>query len=185
MSIRRLLLRHVNYLVVEEAEKFQEKLHERPQEKRPEQLRLTRERRPVICYKCQKPGHIAHYCRTNVETKREYVGETRPMLTVTRMQGGSSNGSKPDISNLVPFYSPGVVYLSAEERDNQFSPKGLACRMIGYVLESKNGYIVYIPETMTKKRTVNCKFKESIDISLRIEEDAERDFMSDNPYKNS
>jgi hypothetical protein len=39
-------------------------------------------------------------------------------------------GSKPDISNLVPFYSPGIVYLSAEERENQFSPKGLACRII-------------------------------------------------------
>jgi ribonuclease HI len=85
-------------------------------------------------------------------------------------------GSKPDISNLVPFYSPGVVFLSSEERTNQFSPKGLACRMIGYDPESKNGYLVYIPEKLSKKRTVNCKFKESIDLSLRIEEDLERDF---------
>jgi hypothetical protein len=85
-------------------------------------------------------------------------------------------GSKPDISNLVPFYAPGIVYLSAEERGNQFGPKGLACRMLGYDPESKNGYIVYIPETGSRKRTVNCKFKENVDLSLRIEEDLERDF---------
>jgi hypothetical protein len=54
----------------------------------------------VICYRCQKHGHIAQYCRTNVETKREYVpvGETRPMLTVTRMQGGGSNGYDSEAS---------------------------------------------------------------------------------------
>jgi hypothetical protein len=51
------------------------------------------------------------------------------------------SGLKPDISNLVPFYAPRIVYLSAEERGNQFGPKGLACRMLGYDLESKNGYI--------------------------------------------
>jgi hypothetical protein len=52
-------------------------------------------------------------------------------------------GSKPDISHLVPFYAPGIVYLSAEERGNQFSPKGLSCRMLGYDPESKNGYCLY------------------------------------------
>jgi hypothetical protein len=46
-------------------------------------------------------------------------------------------GSKPDISHLVPFYAPGIVYLSAEERWNQFSPKGLSCQMLGYDPESK------------------------------------------------
>jgi ribonuclease HI len=79
-------------------------------------------------------------------------------------------------AQALPFYAPGVVYLSAEERGNQFSPKGMSCRMLGYDPESKNGYIAYIPETGARKRTVNCKFKESIDLSLRIEEDEERDF---------
>jgi ribonuclease HI len=82
---------------------------------------------------------------------------------------------KPDISNLVPFYAPGLVFLSPDERNNQFSPRAIQCRMVGYDDESKNGYVVYIPELGTKKRTVNCRFKEEVDISLRYDEDENRD----------
>ena len=83
---------------------------------------------------------------------------------------------KPDISNLVPFYSPGLVFLSKEERKHSLSSKALECRMLGYDNQSKNGYIVYIPELGTLKRAVNCRFIEEIDLEFEYDQDEKRDF---------
>lgn len=54
-------------------------------------------------------------------------------------------GIKPDISNFVPFYAPGIFLLTKEERKNSFSPKGEKCRMLGYSTTSKNTYIIWVP----------------------------------------
>jgi hypothetical protein len=81
----------------------------------------------------------------------------------------------PDISNLKPFYAPGMVYLSKEERQHSLSEKTLECRLLGYDKESKNGYIVWIPTLQKVKRTVNVRFKEEIDLSKTSEDDELRD----------
>jgi hypothetical protein len=41
-------------------------------------------------------------------------------------------GVKPDISNLVPFYCPGVYHLTQDERKDPMQPKAALCRMLGY-----------------------------------------------------
>jgi hypothetical protein len=81
----------------------------------------------------------------------------------------------PDISNLKPFYAPGMVYLSKEERQHSLSEKALECRLLGYDKESKNGYMVWIPTLQKVKRTVNVRFKEEIDLSKTSEDDDLRD----------
>jgi hypothetical protein len=77
----------------------------------------------------------------------------------------------PDISNLKPFYSPGLVYLSKDERNHALSKKALECRLLGYDKEAKNGYIVWVPELQRVKRTINVRFKEDVDLTKDIEED--------------
>jgi hypothetical protein len=54
-------------------------------------------------------------------------------------------GEKPDISNLVPFYAPGVAFIPKEDRDHKMSPKAYECRMLGFDEKGKNSYLVYIP----------------------------------------
>ena len=80
----------------------------------------------------------------------------------------------PDISHLVPFYSPGLVFLPKEDRNHQLSEKSLECRMIGYDKEAKNAYLVWIPSLMKVKRAVNCRFLEGIDTSANEDLDISR-----------
>jgi hypothetical protein len=81
----------------------------------------------------------------------------------------------PDISNLKPFYSPGMVYLSKDERAHILSKRAMECRLLGYDKEAKNGYVVWVPELQRIKRTVNVRFKEDVDITKDIVEDELRD----------
>ena len=39
---------------------------------------------------------------------------------------------KPDISNLVPFFSEGYYHKTKDERNSNLSFKSESCRMIGY-----------------------------------------------------
>ena len=57
-------------------------------------------------------------------------------------------GKRPDISNLVPFYAPGVFHVSKEEQlmKGKWTGKALECRMIGYDEMAKNAYLVWAPE---------------------------------------
>jgi hypothetical protein len=51
--------------------------------------------------------------------------------------------AKPDVSELVHFFSPGVYHLTSEERKGKsLAFKAEPCRMLGYSSKSKNTYIV-------------------------------------------
>ncbi len=86
------------------------------------------------------------------------------------------HGIEPDISNLVPFYAPGMAFLPKENRTSPLGAKALECRMLGYDEEAKNGYIIWVPQVKKKMRAVNCKFIEGINFEVRSEEDENRDF---------
>jgi hypothetical protein len=68
-------------------------------------------------------------------------------------------GVKPDISQLVPFYAPGVYHLTNAERKHGWSAKAEECRMLGY--EDKNLYLIYVPRTQAILRRRDCRFDES------------------------
>ena len=86
------------------------------------------------------------------------------------------HGTEPDISNLVPFYAPGMAYLPKENRTSPLGAKAVECRMLGYDEEAKNGYIIWVPQAGRKMRAVNCRFIEGVNFEIRLEEDEERDF---------
>ncbi len=54
---------------------------------------------------------------------------------------------KPDISHLVPFYAPGLVFIAKEDvnRLHPLSQRSYECRMLGYDKEAKNAYLVWVP----------------------------------------
>ena len=51
-------------------------------------------------------------------------------------------GEKPDCSNLISFYSPGIYHKTKEERKNQWDWKGIPCRFLGYDPTGKDSYII-------------------------------------------
>ena len=53
-------------------------------------------------------------------------------------------GRIPDISHLVPFYSPGIYHKTPEERKSSLSYKDDHCRMIGYNPRGKNQYKILL-----------------------------------------
>lgn len=87
----------------------------------------------------------------------------------------------PDISNLVPFYSPGKVFIPKEDRKHNLSKRAYDCRMIGYDDEGKNTYLVYIPELKEIKRARSVIFDEGINFQRNQNE---RDLYAYDRYKN-
>lgn len=52
-------------------------------------------------------------------------------------------GLKPDVSKFIPFYAPGVYYLTKDERQhNSWKFKAEPCRFLGYDSRTKNGAIL-------------------------------------------
>lgn len=51
-------------------------------------------------------------------------------------------GKKPELSHLVPFFSPGVYHLTKEERNGGWDYKGRRCRMLGYDERTKESYFI-------------------------------------------
>jgi hypothetical protein len=51
-------------------------------------------------------------------------------------------GEKPDGSDLIPFYSPGIYHKTKEERKNQWDWKGIPCRFLGYDPTGKDTYVI-------------------------------------------
>ena len=84
-------------------------------------------------------------------------------------------GEIPDISDLNAFYSPGLIYLSKEERAHSLSARALEGRFIGLDKKSKNGAIFYIPELGKTIRSVNYRLLEQIDLEKNYGEDENRD----------
>jgi hypothetical protein len=74
---------------------------------------------------------------------------------------------KPDISNLVPFYAPGICYISKAEKDHSLQPNGQECRMLGYDDAGKNVYLVYNCESGKVERRENVRFDEGIDLERK------------------
>jgi hypothetical protein len=74
-------------------------------------------------------------------------------------------GEKPDISNLVPFYSPEICKISKAEKDHSLQANGQECRMLGCDDAGKNVYLVYNCESHKVERRENVRFNESIDFN--------------------
>jgi hypothetical protein len=85
-------------------------------------------------------------------------------------------GEIPDISNLVPFYSPGICYISKAEKDHPLQANGQECRMLGYDDAGKNVYLIFNCESGKVERRENVRFDEGIDFERKEEEP-----MSTNP----
>jgi hypothetical protein len=75
----------------------------------------------------------------------------------------------PNVSNLVPFYAPGVYHLTKEERKGKsWEWKAEPCRMLGYSEDGKNSYIVQNVRTGRVVRDrADCIFDESFHQVLR------------------
>jgi hypothetical protein len=92
-------------------------------------------------------------------TPRESLGWRTPFELV--------HGKKPDISNLVPFYSMGICYISKEEKAHQLEANGQECRMLGYDSAGKNVYVVFNCESGKIERRENVRFDEGIDFERK------------------
>jgi hypothetical protein len=66
-------------------------------------------------------------------------------------------GVDPDLSEMVPFYCPGVYHVTKEERKGVWDPKARLCRMLGYDDRSK-GYIILDLKSMKVKVRDDCIF---------------------------
>ena len=72
-------------------------------------------------------------------------------------------GMKPDISDLVPFYAPGVYHLTREERrDTAWDPKAEPCRFLGFDPACKNGYVILNMRTRRIVTRKDCIFDERL-----------------------
>jgi hypothetical protein len=50
------------------------------------------------------------------------------------------NNIKPDMTNLIPFWSPDIYRVTKDERKEKvWAVKGISCRMLGYDNETKGG----------------------------------------------
>ena len=58
------------------------------------------------------------------------------------------HGQKPDVSKFVPFYVPGIAYVSADERrDKHWANKGERIRFLGYSEHCKDSSIILYVKT--------------------------------------
>ena len=72
-------------------------------------------------------------------------------------------GIKPDISHFVPFYAPGVYYLTKEEREqNVMANHSEECRMLGYSETQKDAYVIWVPKKNRVMVRRDCIFDESL-----------------------
>ena len=85
------------------------------------------------------------------------------------------HGLKPDVSKFVPFYVPGIAYVSADERrDKHWANKGEPVRFIGYSEHCKDSYLVLYIKTRAILVRNNCLFDENLYHNMR-------DFIIDDP----
>ena len=78
--------------------------------------------------------------------------EVTPYEAVTRL--------KPSIMHLKPFWSPGVLHITREERgNNPYNPKAEECRLLGYDEETAgDAFIVLNLRTKRVVTRANCIF---------------------------
>jgi hypothetical protein len=79
-------------------------------------------------------------------------------------------GSKPNISNLVPFYAPGLYHKTQDERAGAFSYKAEPCRMLGYSEDSFDTFLVLRLRDRKLMYRGDCIFNES-DLTRELQVD--------------
>jgi len=78
------------------------------------------------------------------------------------------HGQKPDVSKFVPFYVPGIAYVSADERrDKHWANKGEPIRFLGYSEHCKDSYIILYVKTRAILVRNNCLFDENLYHNMR------------------
>ena len=65
----------------------------------------------------------------------------------------------PDISNLIPFFCPGLYHLTKEERSGTLAVKAVECRLLGY--DDQDIKLIYVPTKKMVIRRRDCIFDES------------------------
>jgi len=92
-------------------------------------------------------------------------------------------GEKPDVSNLIAFYTPGVYHKTKEERKSSWDWKRIPCRFLGYDPAGKNSFIIL---DLLKNKSIirkNVKFGNSlIDLSIPLPEESELGSENRNDY---
>jgi len=92
-------------------------------------------------------------------------------------------GEKPDLSNAVPFYAPGVYHLTADERKGPWSPKARPCRMLGYADEYLRAYVILSVDTGKIIVRENCVFNMADVIpdldEIEVDQEADRDDINE------
>ena len=75
------------------------------------------------------------------------------------------HGLKPDVSKFVPFYVPGIAYVSADERrDKHWANKGEPVRFISYSEHCKDSYYVKTRAILVRN---NCFVDENLYHNMR------------------
>jgi hypothetical protein len=75
------------------------------------------------------------------------------------------NGLKPDVSKFVPFYVPGIAYVSADERrDKHWANKGEPVRFISYSEHCNDSYYVKTRAILVRN---NCFVDENLYHNMR------------------
>lgn len=92
-------------------------------------------------------------------------------------------GSPPNVSNMVPFFAPGVYHLTHDERKDPWAPKAKPCRMLGYAEGYLNAYHILNVETGKVIVRENCIFDISLDAQevdeIEVNRDLDRDDVSE------
>ena len=73
-------------------------------------------------------------------------------------------GHAPDISELVPFYAPGVFHTTDTQMGagTSYKYKAEACRLLGYSEVSKNTYVVLLVNSNYIAERTDCHFNEDL-----------------------
>ena len=73
-------------------------------------------------------------------------------------------GVIPDMTNIYPFFCPGIYHVSEEERTKGFiAARAVECRYLGYVAGS---FSIWVPSKHSILSRKDCRFEESRDLSL-------------------
>jgi hypothetical protein len=92
---------------------------------------------------CQAPLKYWDYALTMAT----YLIQRTPNVHSDKTPFEILTGTRPDISNMVHFFAPGVYHLTKEERKGTWDYKAKPCRMLGYDDLSRDCYrILTVPD---------------------------------------
>jgi hypothetical protein len=73
-------------------------------------------------------------------------------------------GEKPNLSNLIPFYAPGVYHITKAEmkgNKNITTYKAMPCRMLGFPRTSPKNYLILSVKNRTILSRYSCRFDDN------------------------